>query len=178
MSSTTPGPTADDENPCASVRDLFPVVSVRRGGEISYSDLHPGLPGLPPRFICPQCQAISYRQEDVAEGYCGQCHDWTGPHGEPENVAVFRSTILMGLGEDHISNDWCEEPCDGHYHLCRHCRDIVVQGEDSSVKTTIRMNHEPVIERSTWYHYDCWVERQNNYRTTPAEPIEEDLPTE
>jgi len=29
-------------------------------------------------FICPRCGLTSHRPTDVAEGYCGACHDWTG----------------------------------------------------------------------------------------------------
>ncbi len=27
---------------------------------------------------CPRCGWVSYNPKDVAEGYCGVCHDWTG----------------------------------------------------------------------------------------------------
>jgi len=29
-------------------------------------------------FTCPRCQRTSYNPNDIAEGYCGNCHDWTG----------------------------------------------------------------------------------------------------
>jgi hypothetical protein len=32
----------------------------------------------PPSFTCPRCGATSYNPNDVLEGYCGACHDWTG----------------------------------------------------------------------------------------------------
>jgi ribosomal protein S27AE len=28
--------------------------------------------------ICPRCGRTSYNPNDVREGYCGACHDWTG----------------------------------------------------------------------------------------------------
>jgi ribosomal protein S27AE len=31
-----------------------------------------------PRFTCPRCNMVSYLPRDIAEGYCGNCHDWTG----------------------------------------------------------------------------------------------------
>lgn len=31
-----------------------------------------------PSFRCPVCDAVSYNPNDVAAGYCGRCHDWTG----------------------------------------------------------------------------------------------------
>lgn len=32
-------------------------------------------------FTCPVCAMTSYNPVDVAEGYCGACHDWTAMHG-------------------------------------------------------------------------------------------------
>jgi hypothetical protein len=29
-------------------------------------------------FTCPRCGMTSHNPSDVAEGYCGNCHDWTG----------------------------------------------------------------------------------------------------
>ena len=31
-----------------------------------------------PSFSCPRCGRTSYHPDDVREGYCGACHDWTG----------------------------------------------------------------------------------------------------
>ena len=32
---------------------------------------------LPISITCPQCGRTSYNPEDIAQGYCGGCHDWT-----------------------------------------------------------------------------------------------------
>lgn len=29
-------------------------------------------------FRCPVCEMVSHNPTDIAEGYCGNCHDWTG----------------------------------------------------------------------------------------------------
>jgi hypothetical protein len=29
-------------------------------------------------FTCPECGMTSHHPDDVREGYCGRCHDWTG----------------------------------------------------------------------------------------------------
>lgn len=29
-------------------------------------------------FTCPRCGRTSYHPRDMAEGYCGACHAWTG----------------------------------------------------------------------------------------------------
>lgn len=41
-------------------------------------------------FTCPRCGATSHNPNDVAQGYCGACHDWTGevpPVPTPTRVA-------------------------------------------------------------------------------------------
>lgn len=30
-------------------------------------------------FTCPRCGARSHHPDDVDQGYCGRCHDWTAP---------------------------------------------------------------------------------------------------
>lgn len=35
----------------------------------------------PERFTCPKCDTTSYNPNDIAEGYCGACHDFTGRQG-------------------------------------------------------------------------------------------------
>jgi hypothetical protein len=30
-----------------------------------------------PSITCPRCGMTSYNENDIAEGYCGNCHDWT-----------------------------------------------------------------------------------------------------
>lgn len=29
-------------------------------------------------FTCPRCGRTSHNPNDIREGYCGNCHDWTG----------------------------------------------------------------------------------------------------
>lgn len=34
----------------------------------------------PPLSVtCPRCGRTSYHPDDIADGYCGDCHDWTSP---------------------------------------------------------------------------------------------------
>jgi hypothetical protein len=33
-----------------------------------------------PSITCPVCGMTSYNPNDVREGYCGNCHAWTGPN--------------------------------------------------------------------------------------------------
>jgi ribosomal protein S27AE len=30
-----------------------------------------------PSITCPVCGMTSFNPNDIAEGYCGNCHDWT-----------------------------------------------------------------------------------------------------
>ena len=36
-------------------------------------------------FTCPKCGRTSHHPDDVREGYCGACHDWTGPQTRVED---------------------------------------------------------------------------------------------
>lgn len=45
-----------------------------------------------PSFTCPACGATSYHPADVAHGYCGRCHDFTG-----SSVVMRRLTC-----DDHV----------------------------------------------------------------------------
>ena len=38
-------------------------------------------------ITCPRCGMTSYNPNDIREGYCGNCHDWTAlPVNEHGNV--------------------------------------------------------------------------------------------
>lgn len=34
--------------------------------------------GEEPSFTCPVCSMTSYNENDITEGFCGNCNDWTG----------------------------------------------------------------------------------------------------
>lgn len=36
-----------------------------------------GIPVATESFTCPRCGMTSYNPNDIREGYCGNCHDWT-----------------------------------------------------------------------------------------------------
>ena len=39
----------------------------------------PKCPAAEASITCPRCGRTSYHPRDIAEGYCGACHDWTSP---------------------------------------------------------------------------------------------------
>ena len=45
---------------------LIPIIGPMVGAEVD-------------SITCPVCSATSYNPNDVREGYCGRCHDWTTP---------------------------------------------------------------------------------------------------
>lgn len=57
-----------------------------------------------PVFNCPKCQAISYHPEDVRQGYCGRCHEFTGLYAgdNPSKLAAEQARIdrFMAGGAD------------------------------------------------------------------------------
>lgn len=34
------------------------------------------------KITCPLCGMTSYNPNDIREGYCGKCHDWTSSGSE------------------------------------------------------------------------------------------------
>lgn len=41
-----------------------------------------------PSFTCPACGNTSHHPDDVANGYCGRCHQFTGrPQSQPQGWA-------------------------------------------------------------------------------------------
>lgn len=56
-----------------------------------------------PVFTCPKCLAVSHHPEDVRQGYCGRCHDFTGIYAgdTPTRLAAEQARIdrFMAGGE-------------------------------------------------------------------------------
>lgn len=48
-----------------------------------------------PSFVCPECQAESWHPQDVAQGYCGRCHFWTG---DPAMYAAWKADRAGAAG--------------------------------------------------------------------------------
>lgn len=72
-----------------------------------------------PSITCPRCGMTSYNPNDIREGYCGNCHDWTA--GEDVNTRTQLVTFLSnhGLAEEHdgYGHATCEDVAD---HLLAH----------------------------------------------------------
>ena len=54
-----------------------------------------------PSITCPKCKRTSYHPKDIAEGYCGWCHEWTSTPPDatlPRNQLGKR--IAPGIWED------------------------------------------------------------------------------
>jgi hypothetical protein len=62
----------------------------RERGEGMYARISWSAVTALPAFTCPDCGMTSRNPNDVREGYCGSCHDWTGPQrlSSPWNVGV------------------------------------------------------------------------------------------
>ena len=75
----------------------------------------------PTSFTCPVCGMTSGHPTDVAEGYCGNCHDWTGgtPAASftcprPDCGAVITTPLAAAAGYCWACGDWtgAEPPSD------------------------------------------------------------------
>lgn len=64
-----------------------------------------------PSFTCPVCGATSWNPNDVREGYCGRCHDWTGqPHLDAARAVEHGVVVEMPNGQRVGCRSWPAEP--------------------------------------------------------------------
>lgn len=66
-----------------------------------------------PSITCPICNKTSYHPEDIRQGYCGNCHDWTG--NTPDGVKIVNELGDLGLVGRHPVHDYDEELADPPY---------------------------------------------------------------
>jgi hypothetical protein len=74
-------------------------------------------------FTCPRCGAVSHHPRDLAEGYCGRCHDWTGERRDSRDPINLRRVARAELSGDP---EWAG--LIGHARTCLvslWCRDYV-----------------------------------------------------
>jgi predicted ATP-dependent serine protease len=50
-------------------------------------------------FTCPRCGMTSHNRRDMTEGYCSNCHDWTGAK-EPDDLIRQRQIARAELAGD------------------------------------------------------------------------------
>ena len=64
------------------------TASTEAVGHMLHNILNPEIPAGPPythvvtdapSITCPRCGMTSFNENDVEQGYCGNCHDWTTP---------------------------------------------------------------------------------------------------
>ena len=75
-----------------------------------------------PAFTCPRCAMTSHNAHDIHEGYCGNCHDWTGAIPELAGVG--------GGGLQHVDRQGNEVSLGRHLYLLAH--DSVLAQDDLS----------------------------------------------
>ena len=63
------------------------------------------LPVDPPSITCPKCGMKSYNPNDVREGYCGNCHEYTSPKGSKGKswTTIAKKLLPNGDGTVQVS---------------------------------------------------------------------------
>lgn len=76
-----------------------------------------------PAFTCPRCGATSHNPNDVAEGYCGNCHDWPKGHTLSAAIDTITGITLKAVCHEQpgapckrTCEQGCEEWGDDHEH--------------------------------------------------------------
>lgn len=49
-------------------------------------------------ITCPRCGMTSHNENDVREGYCGNCHDWTRPQSWYGTLQMPLEPVSTGEG--------------------------------------------------------------------------------
>ena len=65
----------NSEGPWSNITDALLDWLERLQGKYDYGSI------TSPKFAsitCPKCGMTSFNPNDIREGYCGNCHDWTG----------------------------------------------------------------------------------------------------
>jgi hypothetical protein len=85
----------------------------------------------PPSITCPKCGRTSYNAEDIANGYCGHCHEFTGtgsvPRGKCPTCGYSLEAVTM-IGGDQKS------PRVGDFSVCFGCGEILVFKKNLSLR--------------------------------------------
>jgi hypothetical protein len=100
-----------------------------------------------PSITCPRCGWTSHNANDIREGYCGHCHDWTrddaddgdadaldlGPCCICETRVGVRNVVPLPLRGPIAGTGWgcivCNLPLDGAVAvLCDGCLELVAAG--------------------------------------------------
>jgi ribosomal protein L37E len=50
-----------------------------------------------PRYMCPRCGMTSYNANDIEQGYCGACHDWT---------RIRRYAVIEAAADVELPPEW------------------------------------------------------------------------
>lgn len=77
------------------------------------------------RFQCPRCGARSSHPEDIANGYCGACHAFTGSTAERwvDTLSCgHEQTVLVFVPVDRV-------PLIGESVVCHRCGTLVTRVE-------------------------------------------------
>lgn len=55
----------------------------------------------PPSITCPVCRRTSYHPNDIAQGFCGYCHDWTSP--DLADLAGYEGLLMTEPDPDQLA---------------------------------------------------------------------------
>ena len=69
-------------------------------------------------FTCPRCGAVSHHPMDEDYGYCGKCHDFTGPSLRQKQAAAWFE--LRQAVDQMAAARWCEEHPDSPLEIPEH----------------------------------------------------------
>lgn len=102
----------------------------------------------PPTFTCPRCGMTSAHPQDVDQGYCGNCHDWTGDRGDPLSFEDEPPVRAFGEWDAPLTDNavWLDDvPTD---RTCMSCRENFQEGDNGAIMPNNYATHRECHLRS------------------------------
>ena len=94
-----------------------------------------------PSITCPKCNRTSYNPSDIAHGYCGWCHAWTGAPGDVAKIAVVEmatqcpaclATFVLCTSNQGLISD--RKPRAGEISICTECGELLMFEDHTGTK--------------------------------------------
>ena len=74
-----------------------------------------------PSFTCPCCGIVSYNRNDIAQRFCGRCHDWTGDPGLGARHRARPCPHRPFTPHDYVSTACFHGECAACRNTCKYC---------------------------------------------------------
>jgi predicted ATP-dependent serine protease len=111
--------------------------------------------GMTDTFTCPRCGMTSAHPKDVEQGYCGNCHDWTGGVMAEQSD---RYKAMLARSEDTLDLELRRSEIQSERTFSEAAVDEVIQDMATWLGTRLVRRWESTGEPPTFAHIILTVE--------------------